>query len=806
MTQPLQTTTLLLLLDAFRPDYVRHTPFIRSLARQSATGFMRECFGFLPRAAYFGGLNADECGFTNMYCFDPENSVFSSTRALAAHFPGSGSERSAELRRFVEERAKQRLPAFAKSYASSAQIPLEFLPFFDLVEKRAPWDRHVGYESLFSVLQKAGVAWHQCAWPETNRLADHSDEAIVRHTLATLQPEHHFIFIHLQELDGIGHIHGPNSAQLQKGLAQTDKLCRELIETLRQKRGAIKVVLFGDHGMVNVTRTLDVRPLLENTGLRFGVDYAYFLDSTMARFWFYHRRAQSAVVDAFRGVAGGHILSTDEMVGFGIAGCDSRNAEMIFLADPGVLLFPNFFQAEGEPIKGMHGYDPDCPDNLGYFLVHNPARPDWTGGFAGKVNPPGLFPLVLELMGFNPAEHTSVQVPVIQPAKNPPERFTCNPDPGAEQFIQNQIRQLVEKINSRVGKTEAIVLSGSFGRGEGGVFKNANDLYQPVNDYDLFVVDSRDLSGALKDLGGEFARDLGIDFVDLGYSDGRWEKLPLTVFNYDLKHGSRVVAGNPAVLDRIPNFASAQMPVYEAVKLLLNRTAGMLSGLRGKFFSGEKPTADERRYLTNQIVKALLAIGDWHLIRWGGYDSSYSLRRQRFASLARGAGIDADIAARIDLAYQFKCVPDYSQFADSLAEISALLPEWENSVRDSINLLTESHGQNLAAIARSYLKEQSGDAVWVRADNEACAAHPQIRELLRANRPANVSLRHLIYSVLPGLFAAAFADEQTSAASLCFVAESLQPFFHLPPPAADSPDPWEHWREFTVRAWFALCH
>jgi hypothetical protein len=82
------TMTLLLLLDAFRPDYLRHTPFIRSLAQESATGFMRECFGFLPRAAYFGGLDAAQSGFTNMYCFDPENSVFSSTRALSAHYWG----------------------------------------------------------------------------------------------------------------------------------------------------------------------------------------------------------------------------------------------------------------------------------------------------------------------------------------------------------------------------------------------------------------------------------------------------------------------------------------------------------------------------------------------------------------------------------------------------------------------------------------------------------------------------------------------------------------------------------------------
>ena len=46
------------------------------------------------------------------------------------------------------------------------------------------------------------------------------------------------------------------------------------------------------------------------------------------------------------------MLGEEDLANYGIAGCDSRNAEMIFLADPGVLIFPNFFQARGDPIKG----------------------------------------------------------------------------------------------------------------------------------------------------------------------------------------------------------------------------------------------------------------------------------------------------------------------------------------------------------------------------------------------------------------------------------------------------------------------
>ena len=38
-------------------DYLARTEFLRDLSRRGGVGAMEEPFGFLPRAAYFGGLN-----------------------------------------------------------------------------------------------------------------------------------------------------------------------------------------------------------------------------------------------------------------------------------------------------------------------------------------------------------------------------------------------------------------------------------------------------------------------------------------------------------------------------------------------------------------------------------------------------------------------------------------------------------------------------------------------------------------------------------------------------------------------------
>ncbi len=387
--------TLLLLIDAFRTDYTQYTPYIRGLTTEGAGGALRDCLGFVQRPAYFGGLSPEEFGFSNMYCFDPRNSPFSIARSLHS---GHNREREANLRELIVKFARGRSTAFAAHYVSSLQIPIAYLPYFDVVEKWAPWDRRVGYRSLFTIMDELSIPWYQCSWPSTNALLDGTDRGIVRQALDNLNPPLRFGFVHLQKLAGIGRAHGPGSKEIIHALSNTDKCVELVVETVKDRYDAVNLLLLGDRGMVDVVRTIDPWKVLKETRLRSGNDYAFFLDSTMARFWFYHGGARRTVTEALSTLTAGSILDNEALARLKIAGCDSRNGELIFLANPGVVIFPNFFQSRGVPARGMHGYDPYCADNMGHLLIYDTEDSSISGVSLGEVDSTAIFSTLVDLL------------------------------------------------------------------------------------------------------------------------------------------------------------------------------------------------------------------------------------------------------------------------------------------------------------------------------------------------------------------------------------------------------------------------
>jgi hypothetical protein len=124
---------------------------------------------------------------------------------------------------------------------------------------------------------------------------------------------------------------------------------------------------------------------------------------------------------------------------------------------------------------------------------------------------------------------------------------------------------------------------------------------------------------------------------------------------------------------------------------------------------------------------------------------------------------------------------------------------------DSIRLMTGCVPADLAGSMRHYLEFMSGDLSLRRAENALCLNHPEFQTLVRPGVTPDISLRHLILSVLPLVLAAA-GDPSRAIAGFEEARNTLAPWVRLPETATFNFGAWESLRALVIRAWFAVCH
>lgn len=108
-----------------------------------------------------------------------------------------------------------------------------------------------------------------------------------------------------------------------------------------------------------------------------GDDYLYFLDSTMARFWFNHPRAEKAVRSALADAVPGRFLDQSDTEEYGISLDNRKLGDTVFWLDGGACFFPDFWHRR-RPKMGMHGYRREVTDNHAAFVYYSTGQPGGT--------------------------------------------------------------------------------------------------------------------------------------------------------------------------------------------------------------------------------------------------------------------------------------------------------------------------------------------------------------------------------------------------------------------------------------------
>jgi len=200
-------------------------------------------------------------------------------------------------------------------------------------------------------------------------------------------------------------------------------------------------------------------------------------------------------------------------------------------------------------------------------------------------------------------------------------------DPKINEKVAEIIEELKNEIISRFSP-KSIIISGSFGRGEATVIEE-NGRLKFLSDCEVILIPYKWVFNRrrLDEFEEEFYRRTGLKIEIWGFTPTIYLLVPFmrkrikpSIANYDLKYGSKVIYGKN-YLEKIPSFKPEDIPLWEGIKLILNRMVEAL-----EHFSPHNPT-DKMVFWTDKIV---LACRDALLLTIGRYTPSCEERNRVF--------------------------------------------------------------------------------------------------------------------------------------------------------------------------------
>lgn len=213
--------------------------------------------------------------------------------------------------------------------------------------------------------------------------------------------------------------------------------------------------------------------------------------------------------------------------------------------------------------------------------------------------------------------------------------YFVDDEPALAKRLDVYLAGLAERLaqSPAAAGTLALVLSGGYGRGEGGVFRDAAGHPDLYNDLEFYML--------LRDPSGEAAArawceqeepagtaELGIDVEVKRMPIGELRQARPSMFYYDLIVAHQLIWGDESWKEGLPDGLgdAARIPLHEATRLLFNRGSGL-------FYSRcALARRDERvgsGFVERNHAKVRLALGDAVLAANGQYHHFARERNRR---------------------------------------------------------------------------------------------------------------------------------------------------------------------------------
>jgi hypothetical protein len=407
---------VLFLLDAFRNDYISEevTPFIWKCTREGR--FIKHVIpsaGFCERTEIFSGLKPNESGFFTAIGYDPEKSPYKKNRLVS--FLGRienifGINRIGISKTYLPLIYRKVILKLLRNRVFGEKlkpynIPFSFLQYFNLTEDEFEFEKlkFPGRESLLDIVERKKKATFFEAFTSLGKPSNGTDYDRISLALSASKDDNNlFLPIYISAIDSWGHKFGPHSDDLRSKLTELDEVLKRSVSDFQKVDESTQFIFLGDHGMTEVKKNLDVKSALlelgESLKLKPGKDYIYFLDSTILRVWFISDKARDNLKSGIQGDKifqdNGTIINAFIAEKYSIPIDDRRYGDLIWWANEGVLIFPDFFH-NSVPHKGMHGYNPETPSAHGTCLLYGNGL---DSSYSERMNLNEVYYLISELL------------------------------------------------------------------------------------------------------------------------------------------------------------------------------------------------------------------------------------------------------------------------------------------------------------------------------------------------------------------------------------------------------------------------
>ena len=243
-------------------------------------------------------------------------------------------------------------------------MPLWKLKFMDYCERQDLFIANgMGdIANLHDVLSAKNINFHISDWHL-------SDEENYLAAARAIEEGKDFLFVYTASLDGLLHDKISDAQAISTKLSGIEKQINALYRKAEEFAEEVHFTVISDHGMTPLTGTVDIMSKIENCGLVFGKDYGACFDSTMARFYYLHEKAEPVITALMKEFPGRFLTQAEEMK-YGIYRSDRAFGDAIFLLEAGIQIAPS--DMGGKPLNGMHGFDVEDIHSFAAILTNTP--------------------------------------------------------------------------------------------------------------------------------------------------------------------------------------------------------------------------------------------------------------------------------------------------------------------------------------------------------------------------------------------------------------------------------------------------